>query len=387
MQVALLALTCLVFLVGATLGNTAFLSESIQSQKGRKLDIQDDPFFRFGDPADVDPPPPAAATSASFHQPTHIAVIDSNDLLTEPAPNLDEDLSNDGGSDSTEDGFDDMDDFGWDDEEWGDDDWDEDDWGDQGLPHCSTLTEAELASMTDCDNSTIVEEVRLRDPLFERLFSQLWHDTQLAMNEESAINGEVIDPFDVDGRLPGGGPIEHHHEGGGANLDVKLMNMKVYGLSTINLTESKVTRSENLTDFDLNLTFSFDALVINGSYSLKGIVMWSQLDSRGWKPFDITIKKANVSYRMKFDLIDPQQSWSTRSCSDESFLFDDPNVLITEIEMPLSYEDVNFKFVGLGAFANNMINTMGIYMLQTQEATIKEHIRKNIKTHVNSLIC
>ena len=53
-------------------------------------------------------------------------------ISLEPAPSLDEDLSNDGGSDSTEDGFDDMDDFGWDDEEWGDDDWDEDDWGDQG---------------------------------------------------------------------------------------------------------------------------------------------------------------------------------------------------------------------------------------------------------------
>ena len=51
-----------------------------------------------------------------------------------------------------------------------------------GLPHCSTLTEAELASMTDCDNSTIVEEVRLRDPLFERLFSQLWHDAQVNLN-------------------------------------------------------------------------------------------------------------------------------------------------------------------------------------------------------------
>ena len=82
MQIKLLALTCLVFLVGATFGNTAFLSESIQSQKGRKLDIQDDPFFRFGDPADLDPPPPAAATSSPFHQTTHIAVIDSNDLLT-----------------------------------------------------------------------------------------------------------------------------------------------------------------------------------------------------------------------------------------------------------------------------------------------------------------
>ena len=54
------------------------------------------------------------------------------------------------------------------------------------LPHCSTLTEAELASMTDCDNSTIVEEVRLRDPLFERLFSQLWHDTQVNLNYSSS---------------------------------------------------------------------------------------------------------------------------------------------------------------------------------------------------------
>ena len=54
------------------------------------------------------------------------------------------------------------------------------------LPHCSTLSEAELASMTDCDNSTIVEEVRLRDPLFERLFSQLWHDTQVNLNYSSS---------------------------------------------------------------------------------------------------------------------------------------------------------------------------------------------------------
>ena len=53
-------------------------------------------------------------------------------ITLEPTPGLDEDLSNDGGSDSSEDGFDDMDDFGWDDKEWGDDDMNEVDWGDQG---------------------------------------------------------------------------------------------------------------------------------------------------------------------------------------------------------------------------------------------------------------
>ena len=94
-----------------------------------------------------------------------------------------------------------------------------------------------------------------------------------------------------------------------------------------------------------------------------------------------------MTNRMKLELVDPESSWNVRTCSDESFIFDDPNVLITEIEMPLAYKDVNFKFEGLGAFANNMINGVGIYMLQTQEATIKEEIRKNIKMNVNSLIC
>ena len=90
---------------------------------------------------------------------------------------------------------------------------------------------------------------------------------------------------------------------------------------------------------------------------------------------------------MKLELIDPETNWNSRTCSDNSFIFDDPNVLITEIGMPLSYKDVNFRFEGLGATANNMINMMGIYMLQTQEETIKKEIRKNIKKEVNSLIC
>ena len=63
------------------------------------------------------------------------------------------------------------------------------------------------------------------------------------------------------------------------------------------------------------------------------------------------------------------------------------NVLIEEIHIPLRYDDIDFRFQDLGNFANNVINGIGIYFLQTQEATLVGQIRKAIKENVNSLIC
>ena len=55
--------------------------------------------------------------------------------------------------------------------------------------------------------------------------------------------------------------------------------------------------------------------------------------------------------------------------------------------MPLEYADVNFKFDNLGAFANTVVNAVGIYFLKTQEEMLVGEIRKGIKKSVNSLIC
>ena len=63
------------------------------------------------------------------------------------------------------------------------------------------------------------------------------------------------------------------------------------------------------------------------------------------------------------------------------------NVLIEEIRIPLNYDDIDFLFKGLGNFANNAINGIGIYILQTQEETLVGQVRKAIKENVNSLIC
>ena len=59
----------------------------------------------------------------------------------------------------------------------------------------------------------------------------------------------------------------------------------MYGLSGINLTKIEVTRSENLTDFHIDVVFGFKELEINGTYSLEGFVGWLTLDSKGEQPF------------------------------------------------------------------------------------------------------
>ena len=63
------------------------------------------------------------------------------------------------------------------------------------------------------------------------------------------------------------------------------------------------------------------------------------------------------------------------------------NVQISKLRLPLEYDDINFDFQNLGAFANTVINGVGIYFLQTQEEIMIRGIRNAIKSKFNSLVC
>ena len=66
---------------------------------------------------------------------------------------------------------------------------------------------------------------------------------------------------------------------------------------------------------------------------------------------------------------------------------DEGNVLITNLEFPLVYDDFNLRFNNLGAFANTVVNGIGVYFLQTQEAMLIEKVKMNIKNVMASLLC
>ena len=132
-------------------------------------------------------------------------------------------------TEDTDDGWgdDDDDDFWGDDGGWGDDD--DDPWGESSgslLPPCESLFADEAIPGENCDNTTIVPpEIRLNDPIYERLIAQVWSDFQYKLNQEAQLYGVQLDPFDVDAKLPE--PIDLQQQGTGYSADVQMHGIKV----------------------------------------------------------------------------------------------------------------------------------------------------------------
>lgn len=94
------------------------------------------------------------------------------------------------------------------------------------LPPCDSLFEVDRMPGENCDNSTVVEpEIRIPDPIYERLIAQVWSDFQYKLNTESQLYGQVLDPLDVDAKLPE--PIDLHQVGAGFSADVQMHGIKV----------------------------------------------------------------------------------------------------------------------------------------------------------------
>lgn len=101
------------------------------------------------------------------------------------------------------------------------------DMDDSFLPSCENLFEEDRAPGINCDNSTLIsnEVPRFHDPVFERLIAQVWSDLQYKLNHESQLYGVVLDPFDVDAKLPQ--PIDIEQNGSGYSAKVQMHGIKV----------------------------------------------------------------------------------------------------------------------------------------------------------------
>ncbi len=103
--------------------------------------------------------------------------------------------------------------------------------------------------------------------------------------------------------------------------------------------------------------------------------------NKSYHIFAILTLSLSLSLKTKLEIVPGDESWTSFRCGPLG------NVVITEIGLPLYYDDVNFVFNNLGEFANTVVNGVGIYFLQTQEEEMIRQLRKAIKQEVNSLIC
>ena len=88
------------------------------------------------------------------------------------------------------------------------------------------------------------------------------------------------------------------------SADVKMFDVKIFGLSTIRLDEASVTRDENLTDFDINVKVGFDEISVTGEYDLKGSFGWFEVDSNGTRDFAINIHGASSSTLIHLEMVE-----------------------------------------------------------------------------------
>jgi len=244
-----------------------------------------------------------------------------------------------------------------------------------GEVSCENLSQADIEAGVLCEEP---EDpiIRWRDPVFEKLIKQVWHDTQVKINRESSLYGFDLAPLRVDELLPGG-RVDEHQESGMYEVDIEMWNMQVHGLDGINMSQVLVTRAQDLSDFEMEITFSFDEIVANGTYTIKGWAGWFEIDSGGAQPFSVEIVNATLSPTIKLD--------TTRDyrfgCGTED------GVIISDIGFPLKYDDITFNFENLGAFFNTVVNGVGVYLIESNQQAIVNKVKSEIKKHANSLIC
>ena len=252
-------------------------------------------------------------------------------------------------------------------------------WLDDELPECSDLMEG-FDDMEECRNTTEPEPIiRWRDMVFERLINQTWQDTQTKIHQSKAIGGVFLDPLVVDTLVGTTPTLDISQSSMMYSADLRMLNIQVFGLSTIYLSEVLVTRAQNLYDFDMKAVFSFDKLSANGTYNLNGTLggwFGTSFTSDGDRPFFVDIVNATITPRVKLDTND-----GYIGCGENG------DVLITDIEIPFTYDDILINFDNLGSEYIAAINAFSSYILKTQEEVLVTFLKDTIKEQIHNLIC
>ena len=251
---------------------------------------------------------------------------------------------------------------------------------DDEVEFCEDLLEG-FDDMTDCVNKTKTEtEVRWRDVVFEKLISQSWRDLQLKINTEQAYAGVKLEPLYIDDHATNDPPVNISQSSVAYSIDLQMWKIEVHGLSQIYLNEVLVTRAKNLFDFDLNVQFKFDKLVMNGTYKAAGSVggwFGTSFSSDGDRSFTIEFVNATINPKLKLDT-SLNKNLECKRVGD---------VLISEIGVPLKYDDISINFTNLGYAANTAINGLSIFLIKAQEQNLLSLVMDQVRNTVNSLIC
>ena len=149
-----------------------------------------------------------------------------------------------------------------------------------------------------------------------------------------------------------------------------LRDLELQGLSGLSLENLSLSRDRNLTSIFTEAILDAPYLLLTGIYNMEGTAKRSLLSyllpdisSEGDQAFSINITKARIRADLRVELVG--------GCVEDR----EVSPVITKIEFPFSYRDLQFKFDNLGSTLAAAVEGLGGWVIEYQRSLLVNLIR------------
>jgi len=225
------------------------------------------------------------------------------------------------------------------------------------------------------EKESLVEEVWVKDVVWEAMVTTAWMDYITRLNRDKALYGVTLEPLEL-ALLTGQETLTLERSILGYQVSMSLRDLELEGLSGLSLKNLSLSRDRNLTSIFTEAVLDAPYLLLTGVYNMEGTAKKSLLSyllpdisSEGEQAFSINITRARIRADLRVELVD--------GCAENG----EVSPVITKIEFPFSYGDLQFKFDNLGSTVAAAVEGLGGWVIEYQRSLLVNLIRYIKGTH------
>jgi len=231
------------------------------------------------------------------------------------------------------------------------------------------------------EKENFVEEVWIRDVVWEAMVTTAWKDYISRLNRDKALYGVTIEPLEL-ALLTGQETLSLERSILGYQVSMSLRDLQLEGLSGLSLKNLSLSRDRNLTSIFTEAILDAPYLLLTGIYNMEGTAKESLLSyllpdisSEGDQEFSINITRARIRADLQVELVG--------GCDETGNV----SPVVTKIEFPFSYRDLEFKFDNLGSTVAAAVEGLGGWVIEYQRSLLVNLIREYIGSEVATFVC
>jgi len=231
------------------------------------------------------------------------------------------------------------------------------------------------------EKENFVEEVWIRDVVWEAMVTTAWKDYISRLNRDKALYGVTIEPLEL-ALLTGQETLSLERSILGYQVSMSLRDLQLEGLSGLSLKNLSLSRDRNLTSIFTEAILDAPYLLLTGIYNMEGTAKESLLSyllpdisSEGDQEFSINITRARIRADLQVELVG--------GCDETGNV----SPVVTKIEFPFSYRDLEFKFDNLGSTVAAAVEGLGGWVIEYQRSLLVNLIREYIGSEVTTFVC